>query len=125
MMPFTIPVWAWKLIGLALITAALWFAWNRLTSWHAAYEELPEVKKTLESELACEKGSECDKRSEERANKAAADAAQAASTAVAAAMAAEEATRREAAAWRDRFREAKQNSAPCATWAAQPVECPL
>jgi len=119
------PIWVIKLIGIGVVIAALWFGVQRVRAWHEAYAELPGVKQELKDERDCVKGSSCDRKSEERANQAAADAAQAASTAVATALAAEEATRREAAAWRDRFRSAKQTDAPCAAWAAQPVSCPL
>lgn len=120
-----IPLWALKLLFVTAVLGALWGAWHTLGKWHESHVQLPLVQAQLAKELACEKESECDKRSEERANQAAADAAVAASTAVAAALASEEATRREAAAWRARFREAKDVSPACATWAAQAVGCPL
>ena len=119
------PLWVIRLIAGCLLLIALWFGIQRVRAWHAAYEELPKVQQSLKDERDCVKDSVCDKKSEERANKAAADAALSASTAVASAMAAEEATRREAAAWRERFRDAKSKSAPCAAWAEQPVSCPL
>jgi len=119
------PIWVIKLIALGALLVAIWFGVQRVRTWHEAHIELPVVKQALKDERDCVKGSECDRKSEARANQAAADAAQAASTAVATALASEEATRREAAAWRGRFAEAKQQSAPCAAWAAQAVSCPL
>jgi len=120
-----LPMWAWKLIGVGALALGVWFYFSRVSAWHEAYKELPTVQQTLKDERDCVKGSTCDVKSEERANKAAAEAAQAASTAVAAALASEEATRREAAAWRERFRAAKVASPACAAWAAQQVGCPL
>lgn len=119
------PLWVIRLGAVLLLLVGLWFGVQRVRAWHAAYEELPQVRQALKDERDCVKGSSCDKKSEERANKAAADAALSASTAVASALAAEEATRREAAAWRERFRDAKAKSPPCAAWAEQPVSCPL
>ncbi len=119
------PVWVIKLIGLGLILVGIWFGVQRVRAWHEAYLERPQLVKDLKAERDCEKGSVCDQKSEERANKAAAEAALTASTAVASALAAEEATRREAAAWRLRFSDAKQKDPPCAEWASQPVKCPL
>lgn len=119
------PRWVIQLIALGVLIAACYFAVQRVRAWHDAYEELPTVKRSLDAELACEKGSTCDKKAEERANKAAAEAALAASTAVSGALAAEEAARREAAAWRARFKDARGASVACDAWANMKVECPL
>jgi len=122
---FGLPAFAWKLIGVGALVLGVWFYFSRVSAWHEAFQKLPAVEQELKDERDCIKGSTCDKKSEARANEAAAQAAQAASTAVAAALASEEATRREAAAWRERFRSAKVASPECAAWAAAKVGCPL
>ncbi len=120
-----IPLWVWKLAGILVMLLAIWFGVQRVLAWHDAYKELPTVQKALKAEVDCEKGSNCDKTSEARAAKAVTDAALAATAAVASAAAGEEAARRDAEAWRLKYRTAVRDDPDCATWAAQAVRCPL
>jgi len=125
-MPVLMMLWQYRRIALYVVVAALvaylgWRSW----AYGAVKDELETVHATLAAELACEAGSECERRTIAAAREAEEKAAQAASDALAGAMAREEAAQREASEWRRKFRAAQQENPECADWSRQPVRCPL
>lgn len=49
----------WKLVGWGLLVAAIALMGWRVSTWRAAYQELPKVEAALEAERECLQGSEC------------------------------------------------------------------
>ena len=120
---FLLKHWRWFAWGAAL-AGVVWFL-LLVRHWHADSVLLPTVQKELAAELACEADSACDRRSKALLAKAEQDAALRASEALTAAAKAEEQARRDAAAWRAKYRAALASDPGCADWAAGAVKCPL
>jgi hypothetical protein len=55
----------WRLIGTIALTAAVALAGQRVSAWHDAYKQLPDVKAELVLELECDEGSKCRERETE------------------------------------------------------------
>ena len=115
----------WRLVGAIGLVLAVAAAGWRVTAWREAYQRLPNVEARLQAEIDCEPATACQQRAEEQARLARVEAENAAQAALGKAQAAEEATRRDAAAWRAKYRQAVATDPGCAEWAAAPVRCPV
>jgi hypothetical protein len=118
-------IWVVRGLIAAAAVALLWLCVSRVLAWHDSHVELPIVKESLAKELACELGTECDKKAVARAAEAEEHAAAQASVSMASVLVREEAALRELAAWRTRMQKARSSDPSCAEWAEQQVRCPL
>jgi hypothetical protein len=115
----------WRLVGAVGLVAALALAGWRVSAWHESHKALPAVEARLQAEIDCKPATACQERAEEQARLARAEAENAAQAALGKAQAAEEAARRDAAAWRAKYRQAVATDPGCAAWASAPVRCPV
>jgi len=134
----------WLRIGIAVVVAGA-MVWGVLlvNHWRLDSGRLDAAQAILKAELACARGSECNRRAlqaavdgqaaVEKARQAAAEAASAQQAKLAAdvqvqlariASEAQAATVR-ASAWRARYEAAVSRDATCRAWSESPVPCPI
>ncbi len=115
----------WKLVGYVAGMALLIVMGWRIHAWHESHKRLPEVEAQLEQERTCAPSTACQQRAEALAEQARIEAEERATEALESVRKAEEQARRDAAAWRAKYRKAVQENPECADWSSQPVRCPL
>ena len=115
----------WKAVGAGALVVAVVFGLWRVQTWHESHKALPVVEAQLKAEIACEPATACQQRADEQARLARVEAENAAQAALGKAQAAEEAARRDAAAWRAKYRAAIQSDPDCAAWASTQIRCPI
>lgn len=140
--------WIYAVIALAVLIGAGWGVW-RVMSWRegfaereAAVEAQRLAEKKLEAEIACEVGTECERRILRAASDGAAAVAAArkeaetaaeierlrilaeGATAVARAQALEAAARKRANRWETQYQQAISSDGLCRAWSEMEVPCP-
>jgi hypothetical protein len=115
----------WRLLAATGLFTALALAGFRVSTWHESHKALPAVEARLQAEIDCEPATACQERAEEQARLARVEAENAAQAALGKAQAAEEAARRDAAAWRAKYRQAVATDPGCWEWSEQPIRCPV
>lgn len=115
----------WRALGVAALVTLVAVAGWRVTAWRAAYRALPAAQEALQREIECRDGSKCSERVIAAAQAARDAEAVRQSEALAGVQAREEKARRDAEAWRARYRAAREADPECAAWSAQRIACPL